>query len=130
MARAKATRAAKATAALASVAASATAGVSKYDPPRHPQLRRLVRRRLRMRLREEGYGSGAAADGEAKVTDGQITVAAAMVKGLARGPVRGSFFDWLLQHLPDILKVVEMLLPLVLAFLGPAPPKARKGGGR
>jgi tetratricopeptide (TPR) repeat protein len=121
MARAKAPRAAKATEAKA---ASAAAGVSKYDPPRHPQLRRLVRRRLRMRLRELGYGSGAAADGEAKVTDGQITEAAAEVRGLARGPVRGSFFDWLLQHLPDILKVVEMLLPLVLAFLGP---KGRKG---
>jgi hypothetical protein len=114
----------------AEAASAATAGVSKYDPPRHPALRRLVRRRLRMRLRELGYGSGAAADGEAKVTDDQITDAAAKVRGLARGPVRGSFFDWLLQHLPQILQVVELLLPLVLAFLGPAPPKARKGGGR
>jgi hypothetical protein len=116
---------AKAAKASAASAASAAAGVSKYDPPRHPALRRLVRRRLRMRLREEGYGRDEAADGEAKVTDDQITEAAAKVKGLARGPVRGSFFDWLLQHLPDILKVVEMLLPLVLAFLGKPPAKGK-----
>ena len=95
------------------------------DPTSHPLLARLVRVRLKGRLREKGYGVNAAAAGVRQVSGRQITEAARKVKGLARGPVRGSFTDWLLQHLPDILKVVEALLPLVLAFLGP---KGKKGG--
>lgn len=76
---------------------------------------------LRLRLvnrvmKEKGCSRAEARAQVAKASDDFLLTHAEKV-GIKRGAIGdGSFLQWLVTHLPDLLKLIEMLLPLILAL--------------